>query len=214
MTKLPNTMRFLLPASIAACLLMVSLHAADKPQTIALHYIAVSDAVEAIAKQLGAEAASAIITTDPKRNAITLREEHADAPEVRNLIASLDHKPEQLKLAMTITSKTAAKPGAPAKERVLARPTLIGPFGKPMIIAFEQNGETFQIEIQASVLKPQLKLAMTVTSKTAAKPGTPDKERVFARPILIGLPGKPMIIGFWQNGETFHIEVQASVLKP
>jgi len=67
--------------------------------------------LQAIAKQLGAEAASAIITTDPKRNAITLREEHADAPEVRNLIASLDHEPEQLMLTMTVTSKTAAKPG-------------------------------------------------------------------------------------------------------
>ena len=107
-----------------------------------------------ITKKLGADSASAILTTDPKRNAITLREEHPAAPKVRNLIASLDHKPEQLKLAITVTSKTAAKAGAPATERVLARPTIIGAPGKPMTVTFEQNGETFQIEIQASVLKP------------------------------------------------------------
>jgi hypothetical protein len=159
MTTLSRAMRFLLPVSIAACLLMVSLRASDNRQTIELRFFPVSDVAEMITKKLGADSASAILAIDPRRNAITLREEHPAAPKVRDLIASLDHKPEQLMVAVTVTSKTAAKAGAPAIERVLARPTIIGnltegALRKPMIVTFEQNGETFRIEIQASILKP------------------------------------------------------------
>lgn len=147
-------MRLLLFLSMAACLLPVSLSAAIKQQEIYLQYRSVVEAAEEVVKQFGAEGTAAILTTNRKRNTITLRLDAPSATKVRAFLAAIDRKREMVKVGMILTRKTKAKSGVAAQEETLARPIMFGTPGKPMIVSFDKDGEIFQIEVDAEILKP------------------------------------------------------------
>ena len=147
-------MRLLILMSMAACLLPASLPAATEQQKINLRYRSVADATEEVAKEFGAEGTAAILTTDRKRNTVTLRPDAPFTARVRAFLASIDHKRETVKIGMIVTRKMKGKPEEAAQEVTLARPIMFGSPGKPMIVSFDKDGETFQIEVNAEIVKP------------------------------------------------------------
>ena len=153
---MPISMRPLLLLSLLAIgLFPASLVASDQSTQITLRYRSVADAAQEVSRRLGAEGTAAIFHTDIKSNAITLRSDAPVAPKVRALLAAFDQKQPQVIVRMKLFRQGNAEPGkATPQEKELADPMFVGSLGKPMIVSFKQDGQTYRVELNAEVQKP------------------------------------------------------------
>jgi hypothetical protein len=158
-------------------LLVVSLWAEDPATTpaaptavtsspeIALRYVSAVNALTALLKKLGPDGINAVAQADLKRNVLTLDEKHPQAAQAREILAALDHKPEELKVTAIVKrhwdapvpkppgSETIARhlPITPViipSDQILMRPTILTLMDRPVRLRIPEGDSSLEIEIQ------------------------------------------------------------------
>jgi hypothetical protein len=119
---------------------------------IKLRFIAASEAYDAVKQQLGANAASAVTSIDIRGNALGVDSAHAEASNVRNLVAKLDQRPTTVKVAAIIKRILPATSASAEREEIIGRPTLLGTTNQPMKMRFSgSEGEVLDVEFVVTV---------------------------------------------------------------
>jgi hypothetical protein len=139
--------------SLAAVVVMAfaALSASPPSGTIQLRYLEVVEAYTSIKDQLGPDAASALLGLDLRTNTLRIATDHPKAAKIRDFISQLDTLPPTVKVAATIKRIIPATPTTQAREEVLARPTVVGAYGKPMILSVgDPDRGTFQVELEVT----------------------------------------------------------------
>ena len=146
--------------SLAAATLtaFAAVSADSSSQTIPLRFLQAAEVYDGIKHHLGPAAASAVLGLDLRANTVSLETDHPEAAKVRELISKLDTRPPAVRVTATIKRIIPATPTAEAGEEILARPTVLGAYGQPMILSVgDPEHGMIQIEVQVTPIPGESK---------------------------------------------------------